>query len=332
MDRLKEKNKFDGSLKYGAKEFQKETGRDKPFGLKIFEKYGDAKTGLIKNEFVEKRGFCPLCSDKNINNLFLKHGLRYHLCNDCGFYFVDPILKDDVLMDFYKNEETWYNVLQSEIQQEMDDLKFNYGLDIIKNYKDKGTLLDIGSGSGQFIKIANKRDWNCSGIEFNSLEVEYALKEGLDIIQEELESPYFDNKTYDMICMWEVLEHLKHPREIVKRSMNLLNSGGLLFILVPNRDSLLNRILHEKSGSFTPHCHISMFNELTLCNLLIQEGFKILESETIISEKNNILNHLNYENAYFGNARNNLNFIDPKFIHSNMLGCKLLVLAEKILK
>ena len=77
MDRLKKKNKFDGSLIYGAKEFQKETGRlpsnkDKPFGLKIFEKYGDFNTGLIKDGFVEKRGKCPLCSSKNIKELFFQ--------------------------------------------------------------------------------------------------------------------------------------------------------------------------------------------------------------------------------------------------------------------
>ena len=336
MDKLKLKNKFDGSLIYGAKEFQEKTGRlpgntDKPFGLKIIEKFGDQTTNRIKSKFLELRGCCPLCKSNNTSELFLKHGFSHHLCQDCGFLYVDPILKDDVLMEFYVNYERWHNVLQSEIQQKMDHLKFSYGLDLIEMYApNRGSLLDVGSGTGHFMKSAKERGWDCLGIEFNQKEIDISINEGLDIVQEEIVSTFFDNKSYSIITMWEVLEHLKDPRAIVRRTYELLQPNGLLFILVPNRDSFVNRILHEKSGSFTPHSHISMFNHETLSNLLIEESFKIVESETIISEINNIINHLEYENAYQGQATNTLNFLTPEFIHENMLGCKLLTIAKKL--
>tara|TARA_Y100000310_G_C20607230_1_gene776159 strand:+ start:279 stop:1283 length:1005 start_codon:yes stop_codon:yes gene_type:complete len=334
MNRLKLKNRFDGSLIYGARDFQEKTGRlrgntNAPFGQRIFEKYGDNKTGFIKKEFLEYR-HCLCLKDKSVE-LFTKHGLTYHLCAECDYIYVNPILREKILMEFYFKEETWYNVLQNDIQQEMDELKFSYGLDLIENHINNGSLLDVGSGTGHFISIASKRGWECLGIEFNKKVVEDSIKNELQVVDEELGSNFFDNKEFKLITMWEVLEHLKDPRLIVQRCNQLLSPNGLLFILVPNTDSLLNRILHEKSGSFTPHCHISMFNPRSLKNLLMEENFDILECETLMSELNNIKNHLSYQSAYSGETLKDFDFLTPQFLHDNLLGCKLLMIARKVL-
>jgi SAM-dependent methyltransferase len=333
LNKLEQKNAFDGSLVFGAKKFQSITGRleineKKPIDLEVFEKFGDKKTGRIKSNYLEERP-C-LCDKKQYREVFNKYGFTYILCKNCGLFFVNPILKDETLMDFYENEQTWLNVLQNPMQQKMDKLKFSYGLDLIELNIQRGTLLDVGSGTGHFMRIANDRGWKSLGIEFNKKEIELSIKEGLEIVDKKLEDPFFNKKKFKLITMWEVLEHLKDPKEIIKRSYELIEPGGLILILVPNRDSLLNRILHEKSETLTPHCHISMFNNVTLNNLLINEGFSILETETVVSELDNISNHLNYDNAYNGETPKALNFLTPEFIHSNMLGCKLLTIAQKV--
>lgn len=331
-DKLEKKNRFDGSLNFGAKDFYEMTGRTSQVDMaeeeEIFKRYGNLSTGLIKDTYVKYRN-C-VCGADDSRLVFVKHGFRFVVCNRCGFLYVNPILKENILANFYENEQGWFEVLQNSIQTQMDSLKFTYGLDLIEEYVAKGTLLDIGCGTGHFLEIARERGWNCTGIEFNSKELVMAKDKGLNVLNVNINDKYFDSKRYDTITLWEVLEHVADPIGMLKRANTLLNTKGCLFILVPNRDSLINRMLHEKSNTLTGHCHINFFNARILKKLYEENGFRILETETIMSELSNVNNYLCYEDAYHGECSETISFLTPSFIHENLLGCKLLMLGQKI--
>lgn len=331
MDKLEKKNKFDGSLCFKTKDFYRLTGRARQSEIKeeeeIFKRFGDPATGLIKDKYLRSRS-C-ICGSGDAMALFIKYGFRFVICNKCGFLYVNPILKENQNNQFYKNEDSWFEVLQNSVQSEMDRLKFAYGLGMIEEYAQKGSLLDVGCGNSSFMEVAAERGWNCTGIEFNSKGLEIAKAKGLKVTNTDIYSPFFEDKKFDLITLWEVLEHVCDPRAMLQRVNYLLNPKGLVFILVPNRDSLINRMLREKSNSFTGHCHVNFFNAKLLKNLLKDEGFNALSWETLISELGNIRNYLNYENAYYGEPGEDTDFFTPSFIHDNLLGCKLLVLAQK---
>ena len=333
MDRLEKKNRFDGSLRFTAKDFFKLSGREKQAGLreeeKIFGHFGDPETYLIKEEYLTYRS-C-VCGDNCASLLFVKHGFRFIVCGRCGFLYVNPILKNETYLEFYKNEESWFEVLQNPVQVELDNLKFSYGLEIIERYlKRRGKLLDIGCGNCGFLDAARKKGWNnSSGTEYNLKALEIAKAKGHVVINAGINDPYFSGKTFDVITLWEVLEHVPDPRAEIHDVSALLNPGGSVFFLVPNRDSLINRMLREKSGSFTGHCHINFFNAKILGALLKEAGFSVLHVETVISELGNVRNYLDYGDAYAGAAEDDLAFLTPALIHDNLLGCKLLVLARK---
>lgn len=331
MDRLEKKNIFDGSLRFGAKAFFEKSGRAKQAGFReeeeIFKYFQDPATGMIKDEFLARRD-C-ICGSNDGREVFIKQGFKFIICGCCGFLYVNPILKEEVAAEFYKNEASWFEVLENPVQSEMDTLKFSYGLGVMEEYIKAGSLLDIGCGNCGFLELARKNRWSCTGIEFNLKALEIAKVKGLDVVNYDINAPHFDNKEFDAVTLWEVLEHVSRPRAMIRRVNQLLRPGGLIFILVPNRDSLLNLMLREKSNTFTGHCHINFFNAGIMNRVLEEEGFTTLHTETIISELGNIRNYLNYEDAYEGSAEEGPDFLTPAFIHDNLLGCKLLVLARK---
>ena len=95
----------------------------------------------------------------------------------------------------------------------------------------EGGLLDIGAGTGDFLKHAKKTGWVINGVEPNKGARELASKKGI-----ELESNIDDikGKTFDVITLWHVLEHLPNLEETIDKIENLLKPGGTLIIAVPN--------------------------------------------------------------------------------------------------
>jgi 2-polyprenyl-3-methyl-5-hydroxy-6-metoxy-1,4-benzoquinol methylase len=94
-----------------------------------------------------------------------------------------------------------------------------------------GTLLDIGTGTGDFIFSAKEQGWNVSGIEPNVKAREQALKKGLDI-EESLDN--HRSKKVDVITLWHVLEHVPDLKGTINRVESMLKPGGILIIAVPN--------------------------------------------------------------------------------------------------
>ena len=129
---------------------------------------------------------------------------------------------------------------------------------------------------------------------------------------------------------WAVLEHLQKPKDILKHIHNLLKPTGVLLILVPNVKSLSARILHEKCITCAGDAHINFFDSETLKKIQELCGFRIFDMETIFSEINTIRNYLNYDDPYLDTCEvDELEFLNPQYIHDNLLGYCLVSYARK---
>ena len=243
--------------------------------------------------------------------------------------YVNPVLNEEKLHSFYKNEESYTRVLMNEHQLDMDAKKFNYGMDIIERYlPQKGRLLDIGCGPGTFLQIAKVRGWDVQGIEFNTWCIENTRKMNICVHDKPLKNSGFPEKFFKCVTLWTVLEHIMNPSELLSDIFKILSPGGILLILVPNLDSLANRILHEKSTTFSGDSHVNLFNAKSITRLLQDSGFAVKEYETLLTRLGTINNYLNYEDPQFGEGESVLEFLTPEFIHDNLLGYLLLVVAE----
>jgi SAM-dependent methyltransferase len=134
-------------------------------------------------------------------------------------------------------------------------------------------LLDVGSGPGYFLKRAMEKGWFAVGIEPSKVAVEYSKALGLNVIE-----GYFEGtkKTYDVIHMHEVLEHVPNPKQTLELAYQSLNDGGLLCVVVPND---FNK-LQDGNHFIVPPWHINYFSKESLAELFYRTGFTIEDVQT----------------------------------------------------
>ena len=173
--RLLLKNSFDGNLIYGAKTFNRKTGRDVHAINRqstITENFFNTTTGSLFDGITKERE-CPLCDGNDKEKIFQKDGFDHYKCKNCFFIYVNPILKDEKLHNLYLDETSYNNVLTNKLQIDLDKKRFNYCLSLIeKKCENIGRILDIGAGPGIFLETAKDRGWEPTAIEFNSFCVE----------------------------------------------------------------------------------------------------------------------------------------------------------------
>ncbi len=334
LGNLKKKNSFDGNLIFGAKKFNKQTNRDKH--LKEVKKKNLKPFYLgQKNELLKKYSYlrkCPLCNSniKKSKLIFLKGGFAHRKCQKCEMFYVSPILKNKISHKIHLNHVSFNKVYENRIQIKMDNLKFSYGLSSIKKHLKKNLkkkILDIGCGMGGFIEIAKKNKWISEGIEFNKYASKYLRKKGFKVYNDYLENLNL-KKDYSCVSMWNLFEHLENPHQMLKNIKKVLVPGGLVFVLVPNIDGLVNRILKKDAVAFAGYTHLNFYNHKTLMKTFKKNEFRVLHFETIFTEIESIKNYLNFEDPYFGESNKNQNYFSSKFLHKNYLGSKLMMIAQ----
>lgn len=328
QQRLDAKNAFDGSLVYGTGSFNRRTGRDRHLDQRqrVRDFFLDKNSGELRADIREERD-CPSCGATDPSVLFSKDGFPHGRCKSCGLVYVAPIISEEAVMKYYEEESSWTEVLFSEEQVELDVRKFTYGLDLIEGHCSAGRMLDIGCGPGFFLEAARERGWQVEGMEMNERCVERLEELDIPVCTDPLEHSDLEEGAYDAIAMWEVLEHLRQPHQALAEVRKLLKPGGTLLICVPNFASLVNRIMHEKGGTFAGYSHVNFFEAPTLARMQEENGFAVEELETVITELGTINNYLSFADPYLDASAAVLPLLTPAYIHDNMLGSRLLSLA-----
>ncbi len=139
-----------------------------------------------------------------------------------------------------------------------------------------GRLLDVGFGSAVLMRVAADLGWVAHGIESSPLAVEQAHANGLplaklgDFLAEP--APYADG-WFDVIVMYEVVEHLLDPKKFLARAHRLLRPGGVLFLSTPCGTGLSPRILKTDWSVICPPEHLHWFSPQSMAEALKEAGF-----------------------------------------------------------
>lgn len=108
-------------------------------------------------------------------------------------------------------------------------------LKLINNLNpEKGKLLDIGAGTGDFLLVAKQNDWQITGIEPNEKARNIAINKGISFVEK---SELLEKHSFDVITMWHVLEHVSDLELQIKELKRLLKPSGTILIAVPNFNS-----------------------------------------------------------------------------------------------
>ncbi|MBU1912875.1 MAG: class I SAM-dependent methyltransferase, partial [Candidatus Omnitrophica bacterium] len=186
-------------------------------------------------------------------------------CSNCGHIYTNPTPVD--ILKFYPKD---YNPHTDKF----DFIQKAYYV-LFRNISgEKGQVLDVGAGNGNFLRFMKEKGWKCSGTEVSEYMVNLCNLSGLDVHKGELCDIKFQTQ-FDIITFWASLEHMKNPARDLKIARQLLKKGGRLVIWVPNICSLEARLFKKYWHHLEVPTHYSQFRPQTLRYLLEKTGYKV---------------------------------------------------------
>jgi SAM-dependent methyltransferase len=143
---------------------------------------------------------------------------------------------------------------------------------------ERSRLLDIGSGSGSFVRFAQDvLGYEAEGLDFDPKAVEQSRATGCIIHLGALPGSGLMPSSYDQITLHHVLEHLHDPEAALLEVFTLLRTGGRVWILVPSLDGVSNISFGINSRLLEPPRHLVMYNVVSLKYLMEKIGFELVE-------------------------------------------------------
>jgi len=134
-------------------------------------------------------------------------------------------------------------------------------------------VLDIGCGNGQVLTEYRRLGWETYGLEIGPSAAEFAQQAGHEIFIGELPDANYPNDHFTAVTLWDTLEHICNPGEIMREIYRITQPGGRVYISVPNYGSWYGRTLKDKWFMFTAPLHYYHYTQATLTRLLTQSGF-----------------------------------------------------------
>jgi ubiquinone/menaquinone biosynthesis C-methylase UbiE len=220
---------------------------------------------------------CPLCkSDTYILVGPAKTEYKVVQCKSCSFYYVMPeiIFSSEEWKYLYDGK---YFAGMTEWHSNERSRQRNLRMNSLERYTGRKVknFLDVGCGEGYMLVNAHKRGWIPFGIDISDNRVAEAKAENITFINSDLLNARFPGNFFDAIYMDSVLEHVTNPMESLKELNRIMAPGGILYIGIPNEDSLVNdvrQLIYNISGKkvsarlrpFETPYHVSGFNKKSI--------------------------------------------------------------------
>lgn len=212
----------------------------------------------------------------------LPDGIHYRVvkCNSCALVRSDPIAHESVLAGLYSRSSFDYS-------QEVENLRKTYGRYLKRAIAAGATgdrLLEVGCGNGFFLLEARACGFSdARGVEPGEAVVAAAPQEARSqIVCDILRPGLFEPNSFDVICMFQVFDHVSKPAEMLTECFQLLRPRGFMLLLQHNVDSITAKVLKEKSPIIDIE-HTYLYSPHTLRLLLEKSGFEVVESGAVLN-------------------------------------------------
>ena len=225
---------------------------------------------------------CPICNEASFTEWCKVQTYSILKCKGCGVGITAPFPKEDQLIELNKNNYNVEQRIQLYLSQQNYFKKRYEGY--IKNIKSiirTGKLLDIGCNIGFFMKIAQQAGFDVKGVELNEGCAAYGREKFcLDIDSKYLEDIGFPDKIFDVITLFDVLEHIPDIHRFIDELKRILKDDGLIVLQSPNLNSLMAEFTKNRWNWLTPPDHLYHFTPETMARLLWKHGFIIKKMKT----------------------------------------------------
>jgi len=195
---------------------------------------------------------------------------RHVRCKNCHLIYMNPMEKVSKTNEYYSKAKNTHapTIRECYLRTAKSQVR------LIQKYAGGTNLLDIGCAQGFFLFGASKAGYTTKGIEISQDAAAYAIKEfGLDVEAKPFEELRFPENHFDVVTLWQVLEHVPYPLMMLKEVHRILKPGGLVVASTPNIGGIPAKILRKRWWDIK-RLHLNQFNTKTLANILQNAGFK----------------------------------------------------------
>lgn len=215
------------------------------------------RSGIIKIEDIDTQKIIAHYQSTGFDANYLFKDvdvLSLYQCLECGLKYFHPAIMGDSNYYSHLQKEEWYFI-------RADRYEYEYASTLINK---NDNVLDIGCGRGVFSSYINCGFYQ--GLEFSEKALELAKEDDINVKSQKIEEHCIEKKEfYDVVTMFEVLEHLYDLDEFLKCSLECLKIGGKLVISVPNNDGFIKKAMNNFLN-MPPH-HVLQWNEHSLSKL-----------------------------------------------------------------
>ena len=230
--------------------------------------------------------------------------------------FTYPQPSEDKLGSYYESEDYISHTdgkrsLFEKAYQFVKNIALKRKLKLINELQSsKGLLLDIGTGTGDFLSQAKQNGWQIIGVEPNEKARNIALQKGVTYIGHTSE---LEDHSVDVVTMWHVLEHVPDVNAQIKELKRLLKPAGTIVIAVPNFNSYDANYYGKFWAAYDVPRHLWHFSRLSIEKLFEREKLQLLETRpmffdsfyvSLLSEKYKT-GKMNYYTAFLVGLQSN---------------------------
>ena len=236
---------------------------------------------------------CPSCGQKNIAAVlsaedFTVSHERFEVweCKDCTIRFTQKIPGINEIGSYYQSEnyishsDTSKGII-NKLYHKVRNRTLIKKRNMIKKItgKSTGNILDVGCGTGAFLKTMQQAGWQITGLEPD----ETARRKAKELYNLDLDGPdklfALPANSFDAITMWHVLEHVHELHNYIKTLKNLLKPRGKLFIAVPNYTCYDEKIYREFWAAYDVPRHLYHFSPQSMYKLLSIHNMQVVSTK-----------------------------------------------------
>jgi 2-polyprenyl-3-methyl-5-hydroxy-6-metoxy-1,4-benzoquinol methylase len=231
---------------------------------------------------------CNLCGSTSLEKLRKIENSWHVRCSQCGFIFTSPKPTPEGIEKFYDaNYFTHSDGLSygyRDYVKDKDNIvrSFAFIYKKLGKYRKPGRSLDVGCAYGFSLLAAQQYGWQARGIELAADVAATARSDfGLDVRSITLAEVAALGERYDLVTLWDVIEHLADPMAMLRDAHTILNPGGIIAIMTPNAGGLVARVMGDKWVMYQRGAveHLCYFTPSTMRLALDNAGFLLLKTK-----------------------------------------------------
>ena len=234
---------------------------------------------------------CPLCDSENNKVLYepwvdiqdpdkiygaasgISGTQRLVVCVDCGMIYETPRFPSDVILQVYMSSEEAAHDSQYPMRVE----SFYRALKSLSSHIPGGgaRVLDIGTAGGAFLDAAKRFGYKAVGLEPSAYLVKQGKERGLDMEQGTIDNHTLEKASFDMVCLWDVLEHVTDPKEALSKIKDLLKPDGILLINYPDIGTRMAKMAGRRFW-WILSSHLQHFTRDSMRQIYDRTGFETI--------------------------------------------------------